>query len=296
MDWAEQNGLRVRGHALFWDRLNGSPDWLAGEVAAAPDPAAHLTQLMQTHAQTVVGRYAGRIEQWDVVNEPLALGGAVLDPESLFAQTLGEDYLDIAFHAAHAADPDADLFLNEVLTEGPVVFDALLGLVEGMLDRGVPVHGVGLQSHAFLIPPEGAALQAQLERIAALGLMVELTELDLPIFLFSQEADPLAAQAQAYADVFAACLAVTACTGITTWGLHDGDTWLDENPLSAPFAPNRPLLFDELLQPKPAYAAVVAALPEPAMGLLTLLGLAAAGWPSRRPFSLARAGPIRRRR
>ena len=280
VDQAEQEGLRIRGHTLFWDRLNGSPDWLESEVGAAPDPAARLTELMQDHAATVVGRYSGRIDQWDVVNEPLAFGGAGFDPENFFFQTLGEDYLDIAFEAARAADPDAQLFLNETLTELPSMFDGLIQLVEGMQSRGVPIDGVGLQSHYFLARPDLAALQSQLERIEALGLLVELTELDIPLFVFGAEPDPLAAQAQAYADVFAACVAVAACSGITTWGIDDSDTWLDSFGLTQGFAPNRPLLFDELGQPKPAYATAVDAMlavPEPGTAVLTLFGLVGIG-------------------
>lgn len=261
VQWAEAAGLRVRGHTLFWDRLNGRPAWLPGEVAAAPDPAARLTQLMQAHVQTVVGRYAGRLAQWDVVNEPLATLGGDLDPANFFFQVLGEPYLDLAFRSAHAADPQAKLFLNETLTEFfPAKFDGLLGLVERMLARGVPIHGVGLQGHFLLVPPNRLVLQTQLERIAALGLLVELTEVDIPISLFANRPDPLAAQAQAYADLFAACLPVPACTGVTLWGVDDGDTWLDSFFLTARNAPNRPLLFDAAGMPKPAYDAVVAAL------------------------------------
>ncbi|UCE85092.1 MAG: endo-1,4-beta-xylanase [Deltaproteobacteria bacterium] len=261
IDWAEPSGLRVRGHTLFWDRLNGTPGWLADEVAAAPDPAAHLRQRMETHAQTVVGRYAGRLSQWDVVNEPLAALRGDLDPLNLFVQTLGESYLDIAFRAAHAADPDAELFLNETLVELlPAKFEGLIALVERMLARGVPIHGVGLQGHFLLAPPDPFALRSQLERIAALGLRVELTEVDIPISLFASAPDPLAAQAQAYGDLFEACVSVRACTGITTWGVDDGHTWLDSFFLTQQNAPNRPLLFDASGQPKPAYDAAVAAL------------------------------------
>jgi endo-1,4-beta-xylanase len=91
---------------------------------------------------------------------------------------------------------------------------------------------------------------------------------------------PLAAQAAAYADVFAACLAVTQCRGITTWGISDADTWLDTQPLFDFFAPNRPLLFDESLAPKPAHDAVVAtllAVPEPGAAATMALGLALLG-------------------
>lgn len=292
VDWAEQSGLRVRGHTLFWVALNGLPGWLAGEVSAAPDPAAHLTQLMEDHAQTVVSRYAGRIAQWDVVNEPLATLGPDFDPANVFYQTLGEQYLDIAFEAARAADPQADLFLNETLTEVfPAKFDRLIAIVEGMQARNVPIDGVGLQAHFFFGPPDPVALQSQLERIADLGLIVELTEVDIPIGLFGSAADPLAAQAVAYADVFAVCLSVPACTGITTWGIDDGDTWLDTFSFTQASAPNRPLLFDEFGEPKPAYdaavtallAAVVPVLPPAGLGVLaTALALLGSVFLSRR--------------
>lgn len=275
VDWAEQNDLRVRGHTLFWTRLNGLPGWLAGEVNAAADPAARLTELMESHAEVVVGRYAGRIPQWDVVNEPLATftcdqsGCATsLDPANLFFQVLGESYLDVAFHAAHEADPNAALFLNETLAESlPAKFNLLVQVVQRMLDRNVPIHGIGLQGHFFLAPPNAASLQAQMETIQAMGLLVELTEVDIPISHFASTPDPLAAQAQAYADIFLACTAVPACTGITTWGIDDGDTWLDSFWFTQP-GPNRPLLFDESLEPKPAYDEVVMTLPEPSSRLL----------------------------
>jgi hypothetical protein len=216
---------------------------------------------MKNHARTVVDRYAGRLEQWDVVNEPLATLSGALDPTNLFFQTLGEEYIDLAFREAHAADPHALLFLNETLVELiPAKFAGLLALAERLLARGVPIHGIGIQGHFFLSRPNPGALQRQFEQIAELGLLVELTEVDLPISLFAAAPDPLVAQAQAYADVFDACLAVPACTGVTTWGIDDGDTWLDTFPLSQQNAPNRPLLFDASGAPKPAYDAVVAAL------------------------------------
>jgi len=264
VDFAEDKGLRIRGHTLFWDRLNGRPSWLPGELEAAPDAALRLTELMEEHAATVVGRYAGRLAHWDVVNEPLDLVGTGLAPDNIYVQTLGESYLDIAFAAARLADPSAKLFLNEVLTEflAPK-FDALLALVEGLLARGVPIDGIGLQGHFTVAPPNRASLESQLQRVAELGLWVELTEVDIPRPLFDAEADPFAAQAAAYADVFAACKAVPACTGVTTWGLDDPDTWLDSFELTMGTAPNEPLLFDAHLDPKPAYYAVVQVLPEP---------------------------------
>jgi endo-1,4-beta-xylanase len=261
VDFALANEQRLRGHTLFWHRLNGLPSWIRSELDAASDPAARLRELMADHTAAVVSRYAGRIAQWDVINEPLGIVGGGFDPENIFYQLLGEEYLDLALLHAHAADPSAELFINETFTEfQPEKFDALLALAQRLLDRGAPLHGIGLQGHFFLRAPDEAILRDQLQRIAALGLKAEITELDIPLPLFDTTPDPLAAQAQAYADVFNACLAVTLCSGITVWGVDDAHTWLDSFAITAGNAPNRPLLFDEKLQAKAAYTAVVDAL------------------------------------
>jgi endo-1,4-beta-xylanase len=259
VDFAIENGQRIRGHTLFWHRINGLPSWLSEELGKSSDPAARLEELMVTHTATVVGRYAGQLAQWDVINEPLAIVGGGFDPENIFYQLLGEEYLDIALLQAHAADPSAELFINETFVEfQPVKFDALIALAQRLLDRGIPLHGLGLQGHFFVSAPDEAVLREQLQRIAALGLKAEITELDIPLPLFNGTPDPLAAQAQAYADVFNACLAVALCTGITVWGIDDAHTWLDS--FLAITAPNRPLLFDEMLRAKPAYDSVVKTL------------------------------------
>ena len=87
IDFAEERSLRTRGHTLFWHRLNGIPHWLSTELAVSDNPELRLRELMHEHVSTVVGRYAGRIESWDVVNEPLAIFGAEPDPDSIFFQT-----------------------------------------------------------------------------------------------------------------------------------------------------------------------------------------------------------------
>jgi endo-1,4-beta-xylanase len=281
VSWATAQGHRIRGHTLFWTRLNGLPTWVEPEVTAAADPAAALTQLMKSHAAAVVGRYAGQIAQWDVVNEPLALLSTSHDPESLFYQTLGESYLDIAFDAAHAADPNALLFLNETLIEDlPAKLPGLVTLVQGMISRGVPIHGVGLQGHFLFNPPNISQLRSDIETLAALGLVVEFTEVDIRLPLFASAPEPLAAQAEAYEALTALCLELVPCTGITVWGIDDADTWLDTFSVTSPDAPNRPLLFDEAFAQKPAYGGVVAALQAslpgvPALSTLARLGLVA---------------------
>jgi len=285
--WASAQGHRIRGHTLFWSRLNGMPGWLEAEVNASPDPQATLTQLMQAHASSVVGRYAGQIAQWDVVNEPLETLGPNLDPANFFFATLGESYLDIAFAAAHAADPNAQLFLNETVVEDfPQKLPGLVSLVQGLQSRGVPIHGVGLQGHFFFNPPDIEQLRADILALAALGVVVEFTEVDIRLPLFAGYADPLGAQAAAYQALTSLCVEIVACVGMTVWGVDDGDTWLDAFSLTAPDAPNQPLLFDAAQMQKPAYEAVVAGLQQvpatvPALSLagsaLALVALLVAG-------------------
>ncbi len=257
--FAQQRGVRLRGHTLVW--RDQQPADLRAQAMAAADPAAQMRLLLEEHIGTVVGRYRGQVESWDVVNEPLTALGSNLD-RNLFVRTLGDTYIDEAFAMAHAADPQALLFLNEFFLVHDAA-DSRVGafrdLVVRLLERGVPIDGVGIQGHFYGLlaeRPARAALEGMLRSFADLGLLVEITELDISLNYFLGEADPLLSQARAYADVFAACLAVEGCRGITTWGVHDGDTWLDT---FAPFhtaAPHFPLLFDAALQPKPAHVAV----------------------------------------
>jgi endo-1,4-beta-xylanase len=286
VDFAEANGARVRGHTLFWGRGPVPPD-LGAEIAGAADPAARAREILVDHVSTVVGHYAGRIQSWDVVNEPLDVLTGAPDPNILFQQ-LGFDYIADAFHAARAADPGAQLFLNEFFQSYTgAKADAFVALVADLLASGVPVDGVGVQTHITpgpgqTTPPDPAEFQGFLQRLADLGVAVEITELDVAIFFFLGEADPLAAQAEAYAELVGACIAVSACQGVTVWGIEDGSTWLDRTFPWDLIAPNLPLLFDADLDPKPAYFATRDAIaarvvPEPGSALLLAGALVSLG-------------------
>ena len=251
--FAEAQGMRVRGHTLIWTRLNGPPRWLTSVLAETNDPGPVLQALSLAHISTVVERYAGRVAQWDVVNEPLVKAGTGLDSENPFLSLLGEDFLVQAFSTAANADPTAELFMNEVFTEhSDGRFEALVALVERLRARGAPIHGVGLQGHFLYRPPDPDGLRRRFERLALLGLKVEITELDIHLGVFRDKPDALGAQAVAYASVLDACLAVPACSGVTVWGLGDNDSWLG--------ADAAPLLFDQDYQQKPAYDAVLQSL------------------------------------
>jgi endo-1,4-beta-xylanase len=265
-DFAASAGVRLRGHALLWGRMQLPAD-LEDTVEAAADPAAKLRQLIDEHLSTVVPRYRDVVSVWDVVNEPLHPLTGDFAP-NIFGRTLGETYIDEAFRRVHELDPDAQLVLNEFfLSYGAgTLFEekarAFLDLVEQLLDRGVPVHGVGVQAHFYGLVPELIPLPTReefegfLRALADLGVFVELTELDVSINYFRGDPDPFARQAEFYGEVVEACMAVPRCTAVTTWGIDDSRTWLDHLPPFDTLAPHEPLLFDAALEPKLAYFAV----------------------------------------
>jgi endo-1,4-beta-xylanase len=273
VDFAVANDMAIRGHTLLWADPTRIPDW----VAASPDGET-LHGWLDDHIRTVVGRYAGTVDSWDVVNEPLDLTSNVLR-DNVFMEQLGVDYIAEAFRIAHAADPDAQLFLNEVLVSDPnEKFEAFYDLVVDLLAQGVPIHGVGLQGHvlAGLVQPTPAGLRSVVQAFADLGLVVEITEFDVAMPASGSEA--LEIQGRIYRRLLKACLRVTACQGITFWGFTDRYTWIDST-----LGPGRvPLPLDVDYGRKPAYFGARDALVErltlvPEPGAFVLLAAAALG-------------------
>jgi endo-1,4-beta-xylanase len=248
--FAAAHRLRVRGHTLVWGVESALPDW----VRAIDDPAA-LRTVLDDHVASEVHRYAGRVDRWDVVNEPLEKLGATLAANHLLT-VLGPDYIARAFRTARAADPHAQLWLNENVFEHlPAKATALVDLVAELVRDGVPVDGVGLQAH-FLSgrPPDPGVIEATIHRLRSLGVAVAITELDIPTTTAG-----LAAQARAYRQTVTEALRAGAGE-ITVWGVNDGVTWLD-GFLGRPHTD--PLLFDRHDRPKPAYTAVKISLATP---------------------------------
>ncbi|MER6344428.1 endo-1,4-beta-xylanase [Streptomyces sp. NPDC001595] len=243
VNFAEANGQQVRGHTLVWHSQN--PGWLANGSFTP----AELRTILQNHIATEAGRYKGRIAAWDVVNEAFNEDGTYR--QTLWSQNLGTDYIADALTWAHAADPAADLYINDYNVEGVnAKSTALYNLVKSLKERGVPIDGVGLQAHLILgqVP---STFQQNIQRFADLGVDVAITELDIRMQLPATEAK-LAQQAADYKAVMNACLAVARCTGVTVWGFGDADSWVPDvfDGYGAP------LPYDENYAPKPAYWAI----------------------------------------
>jgi endo-1,4-beta-xylanase len=277
VDWAWEADLRLRAHVLFWHRMQ-TPGWVRSTVADSTDPRQTLIDLMTDRVAEVVERYRGRIAIYDVVNEPLETFGpgwdetdSIVSPKNFFYTTLGEEYIDLAFEAAHEADPGARLAINETVWNpkvGDPKADAFLALVGRLIDRGVPIDSVGLQTHGMFgleepyFPGSTESFREYIDAIGRLGVTVELTELDVALPFLLDRPDPLAAQAGVYERAVLACSRSRFCSGVTTWNIRDDDTWLDSFWATASRAPNRPLLLDPDGNQKPAYGSVRDALLE----------------------------------
>ncbi len=248
---AEQKGLRIRGHALVFGKLSDVYErpnlqtWLDTHYTDTTQKRAALQSLLDHHITTILNRYKGRIKQWDVVNEPLGLFGQGELEDNVFLRTLGPDYIANAFKKAHDIDSEVKLFLNEQFDRytGPRA-EAFIELVRDLKSKGVPLHGVGLQHHMLFTITAAEETRQFIERLAALGVEVEITELDARLRLFADQTNPHQAQAKYYLSIIKSCFAIDACKGVTFWGLHDQDAWHKEIPWMFP-TPNSPYLFDE---------------------------------------------------
>ncbi|MEV4516193.1 endo-1,4-beta-xylanase [Dactylosporangium sp. NPDC049525] len=232
---AQAHNQRVRGHALAWH--SQQPGWAQNMSGTA------LRNAMVNHVTQVATHYKGKIYAWDVVNEAFADGGGGGRRDSNLQRT-GNDWIEVAFRTARAADPAAKLCYNDYNTDGQnAKSNAVYAMVQDFKARGVPIDCVGFQSHFNSASPVPSDYQANLQRFANLGVDVQITELDIE--------GSGSTQADNYRRVTQACLAVTRCTGMTVWGIRDSDSWR---------ASGTPLLFDGNGNKKAAYTSTLAAL------------------------------------
>ncbi|MFF4034187.1 endo-1,4-beta-xylanase [Streptomyces sviceus] len=232
-NWAVQNGKRVRGHTLAWH--SQQPGWMQSLSGSS------LRQAMIDHINGVMAHYKGKIAQWDVVNEAFADGNSGARRDSNLQRT-GNDWIEVAFRTARAADPAAKLCYNDYNTDNWTwaKTQAVYNMVKDFKQRGVPIDCVGFQSHFNNDSPYNSNYRTTLQSFAALGVDVAVTELDI------QGASPTT-----YANVVNDCLAVSRCLGITVWGVRDSDSWRAEQT---------PLLFNGDGSKKAAYTSVLNAL------------------------------------
>ncbi|CAN7623023.1 endo-1,4-beta-xylanase [Rhizobium sp. LjRoot254] len=257
--FAEKNGQRMRGHTLLWHEAN--PDWLLAKLEEGRDD-----KLLTDYIEKTVGHFKGRMHSWDVINEVIHIdegGEEDLRISSPWYKAFGSGYIETAFQVAHAADPDALLFYNEINLEADVWWaeqrrTSVLKLLEKLLKKGIPVHALGIQSHlkAYRLDYTDEVMSRFLDEVSDLGLKILITEFDIadvegPADPAQRDAD-IAALGRRYLDVAFSKPAVLGCL---TWGISDRYSWLSsyDSYKWSDGSLSRGLPFDGDLRPKKLY-------------------------------------------
>jgi len=262
MRFADLASQKVRGHNLCWHE--SIPDWFKGTATKE-----NARKLLTDHIQTVAGRYRGRIHSWDVVNEAIEPKDDRGDGlrKSPWLELIGPDYLELAFTTAAQADPSAKLAYNEYgieldTPEETAKRSFVLMLLRRLKARGIPIHAVGIQSHLQATPPApGQGLVAFIRDVKALGLEVYITEMDVNTHKLPGGPELQdAAVAQVYQDYPRMVLAEPNVMALLTWGITSVHSWVNQSTQPWARRPDgarqRPLPFDDNLQPLPAFRAL----------------------------------------
>jgi endo-1,4-beta-xylanase len=258
-------------------------------AASVAEQRLRVDTTLKNFITAMVTRYKDKVHAWDVVNEPLDDNGVIRTGTSssdVFywgdylgdrnaardtVYTNGDSLLTRAFRYAHAADPTAKLFLNDYAHESNSrKMDSLIALVTRLKANGVPIDGVGLQMHMSYLNPN-TGIDNALMKMAQLGLLVKITELDISVNLGSQT-DPETAnfvieptmfptQAAKYryvAESYIRNVPEAQRFGITIWGVSDKDSWLRAR---LPYhTKDYPLLWDESYNKKQAFTEFITGL------------------------------------
>ncbi len=279
VDFGQRNHMWIVGHCLIWH--NQTPKWVFEGTDGKPATREQLLARMHDHISTVVGRYKGKVNGWDVVNEAISDEDGSMR-KSPWQTIIGDDFIEKAFQYAHEADPSAELYYNDYSLENPVKRAGALALLKKLKSENIPVTAVGLQGHYSMDWPTLDQLDETITQFAALGLKVVITELDIDVLpqavqtgsaeiTLTAESQPKLdpykdglpdvmqkALTDRYAGLFQIFLKhKDVVTRVTLWGLTDADSWKNNWPIRG--RTNYPLLFDRQGKPKPAVDAIIKA-------------------------------------
>ncbi|NNE65609.1 MAG: endo-1,4-beta-xylanase [Pyrinomonadaceae bacterium] len=272
VSYSKNKGLSITGHTLVWHQQ--TPDWVFVGPDGKPASRQLLLSRMELHIKTVMGRYKGIINSWDVVNEALDEDGALRD--SKWRRIIGDDYIAKAFEFATAADPDAELYYNDYNLFKRTKRNGAVRLIRSLLEEGIRVKGIGMQAHYALdYPNDVNEIAASIKAFSSLGLAVAITELDVSVLSFpegeeagadiginlslSEKLNPYSRGLPAnvrkrfekrYLELFEVFIENhEAISRVTFWGVHDGYSWRNNWPMRG--RTDYPLVFDRKGKPKP---------------------------------------------
>jgi endo-1,4-beta-xylanase len=277
----ERYKMFIVGHCLIWH--SQVPKWVFEDSSGKPVTREVLLQRMKDHIYTVVGRYKGRINGWDVVNEAVEDDGSLRKTKWL--QIIGEDYIEKAFQFAHEADPDAELYYNDFDQWKQGKREMVVKIIKNLKSKGIKITGIGIQGHWGLDYPPMDEMDSSMNAYSEAGCKLMITELDMDIlpnpynytgadvtkkFALTKESNPYAdglpdsvaaLQAKRYGEYFKLFLKYKgSLSRVTFWGLTDPQSWRNNWPIRGRAA--YPLLFDKNYQPKPAFDAVIKSISE----------------------------------
>jgi endo-1,4-beta-xylanase len=266
-EFAEENNLMMRGHALVWHQQTGG--WIFENENGENVTKSELLQRMKNHIDSVVPRYSEHIYAWDVVNEAVADDTTMVYRESKWLEIAGKDFLVKAFEYAKEADPNVKLFYNDYNAIVPEKRDRILELLKYLQENNAPIDGIGIQAHWSIFGPTEEELRQALDLYSELGLEIQITELDVSLYPWEKERRELKEgetdeftpkleqkQIETY-DMFFEVFRdyKDVITGVTFWNVSDKYSWLDTYPVEG--RKNYPLLFDENFERKKAYEKVI---------------------------------------
>ncbi|MGD0571543.1 MAG: endo-1,4-beta-xylanase [Sedimentisphaerales bacterium] len=274
--FGETNKMFIVGHVLIAPDL--IPDWVFQDDNGKTVSREVLLNRMREHILTVVGRYKGRINGWDVVNEAIGNDGQIL--ETKWCKIIGRDYIQKAFEYAHEADPNAELYYNDYNVWSKKDIDSIVRLVGTLKAKGLRIDGIGMQAHWGLYSPSPDAIENSIVALSQSGVKVMISEIDISVLpcydsnkdgdikndpalqkKFNPYPDTLPAEvqeklAERYGELFAVFHKhADKISRVTLWGVQDGQSWLNRWPVEG--RADYPLLFDRNLKSKPAYYAVI---------------------------------------
>ena len=284
--FGEEHDLWMLGHTLVWH--NQTPSFYWEKPDGTPKTREELIETMRAHIETVAGRYAGRIDAWDVVNEIIGEFGEYRNKG--WVKAFGGDGYEVVRNAFIFADryaPDAELYYNDFNVWRPAHVDGIVTMVRKLQAEGIRIDGVGIQAHWGLNYPKTEYIEHAIDTLHSLGVKVMITELDVDVLPITREGqvigqsltDPLYQheEFEEYLDPYKDGLPTEVeeqladryeelfrifynrrdkIDRVTLWGLTDDSSWKNGYPV--PGRTNYPLLWNRDYTPHRALESVLA--------------------------------------
>ncbi len=284
VEYGENNDMFIIGHTLVWH--NQTPAWFFTNERGEPNSPEQQIERMRSHIETVAGRYAGRVDAWDVVNEVIDNDGSYRPTTWVNGIGNGDTLVYYAFKFAEIYAPDTELYYNDFNAWRPEKRDGIVRMVKMLQEKGVRIDGVGIQGHWGLNFPKNEYIEQAIDAYAALGIKVMITELDVDVLPLTKEGQIIGTGMmhpqfeleefeefldpyqnglpdevqQALSDRYRELFEIfykkkDKVDRVTFWGVHDSMSWKNGYPI--PNRTNYPLLYDRQKQAKPAVQAIL---------------------------------------